>query len=129
VSRPRLHDDKFLAFLRTKPCCVCGKEGETQACHIRIGFRALQKKPDDQRALPMCAKHHTEQHGMNEERFYESHGIEPFWVAHRLYWIEFGGDGGRPRQKRKTVKPRKPKSQRQKIRSRGFPKKERSCRK
>lgn len=118
--RPRLHDDKFLAFLRTRACCVCGKEGETQACHIRIGFLAMQKKPDDRYAVPMCAKHHAEQHSMNEEAFYERHEIEPFWIAHRLYWTEFGGTGGAPRLKRKTVKPRKPKHLRQKIQNRGF---------
>jgi hypothetical protein len=128
MSRPRLYDDKFLAFLRTKPCCICGKEGETQACHVRIGFLALGKKPDDRDAVPMCANHHRLQHSMNETEFWQTVGIAPFVIAERLY-AEFGGDGGRPRVKRKTVKPRKPKSQRQKIRSRGFPKKERSCRK
>lgn len=119
MARPRLHDEKFLAFLRTKPCCVCGKEGETQACHIRIGFLAMQKKPDDRYAVPMCAWHHAEQHGMNEVAFWGAR--DPFAIAERLY-AEHGGDGGRPKAKRKP-KPRKPKHMRQKIQNRGFQRK------
>jgi hypothetical protein len=117
-----MHDDGYLSFLRRMACCICGKEGETQACHIRIGFRALGKKPDDQHALPMCEYHHREQHSMNEERFYAGYDIEPFWIAHRLYWIEYGGTGGAPR-KPKPVKPRKLPGQRAKMpKGRGFQK-------
>lgn len=118
MSRPRLHDDGFLAFLRTKPCCICGRVGETEAAHIRIGFRAMQKKPDDRYALPLCAYHHRNQHRVNESAFWDQHGDDPFDIAARLY-AEFGGDGGKPKAKRKP-KPRKPKHLRQKIASRGF---------
>lgn len=121
VSRPRLHDDGYLAFLRTKPCCLCGTTGDTEACHIRIGFRALGKKPDDRFAVPMCSTHHREQHSMNESEFWASYRRDPFAIATTCYEF-YGGDGGKPR-KRKAVKPRKPKEQRAKIRSRGFPKK------
>lgn len=122
MSRPRLHDDGYLAFLRTKPCCICGRENETEACHIRIGFLALNKKPDDRFAVPMCSMHHRHQHGMNEADFWDDYVfvLAPFEIAAKLY-EEYGGMGGRPR-KRKAIKPRKPKAQRAKIRSRGFPK-------
>lgn len=121
MSRPRLHDEKFLAFLRTKPCCICGRVGETEAAHIRIGFRALGKKPDDKDATPLCAEHHREQHSMNETIFWATAAtlpIDPFLTAERFY-AEFGGTGGKPKAKRKP-KPRKPKHLRQKIASRGF---------
>lgn len=121
MSRPRLHDDGYLAFLRTKPCCICGRENETEACHIRIGFLALNKKPDDRFAVPMCGRHHRLQHSMSEQVFWIAGAQrDPFGIAARLY-EEYGGTGGKPR-KRKAIKPRKPKAQRAKIRSRGFPK-------
>lgn len=119
MSRPRLHDDKYLAFLRTKPCCICGRVGTTEAAHIRIGFRALGKKPDDKHATPLCADHHRWQHATNELLFWGEHRLNPFDIAELLY-AEYGGAGGKPKAKRKP-KPRKPKHLRQKIQSRGFP--------
>ncbi len=123
VSRPRLHDDGFLQYLRKHPCCICrnGRVDGIEAAHIRIGFRALGKKPDDRFATPLCTYHHRLQHNMNEEQFWREYGEDPFAIAERLY-AEYGGTGGKPRVKRKTVKPRKPKEQRAKIRSRGFQK-------
>lgn len=114
MSRPRLFDPGFLAFLRTKPCCICGKVGETEACHIRIGFGAMGKKPDDKDATPMCAEHHRQQHSMNELLFWGHYRLNAFEIAERLY-AEYGGAGGKPRQKRDKIKPRKPKAQRAKI--------------
>ncbi len=121
VSRPRLHDDGYLRFLRTKPCCICGKVGDTEAAHIRIGFRTLGKKPDDRFATPLCRQCHREQHGQNETAFWMRYCGDPWAIAERMY-AEYGGIGGKPRVKRKMVKPRKPKEQRAKIRSRGFQK-------
>lgn len=118
MARPRLHDEGYLSFLRTKPCCICGRVGETEAAHIRIGFRALGKKPDDKDATPLCAEHHRQQHATNELLFWGHHRLNPFEIAALLY-AEFGGDGGKPKAKRKP-KPRKPKHLRQKIASRGF---------
>ena len=79
----------------------------------------MQKKPDDRFAVPLnawCHRGPGQQHD-GEAKFWEARGLDPFAIAERLY-AEYGGDGGHPRQKRKTVKPRKPKDQRQKIRSR-----------
>jgi hypothetical protein len=116
-----LHDVGFLRFLRKKPCCICGREGETEAAHIRIGFRAMAKKPDDRFATPLCGYHHREQHSMGEQYFWEEdHDLDPFAIAARLY-AEYGGTGGKPKKKR-AAKPRKPKSQRAKINSRPFQK-------
>lgn len=125
MSRPRLHDPGFLAFLRTRCCCICanGRVENIEAAHIRIGFLALCKKPDDRYAVPLCSYHHRLQHSMNETGFWALYGEDPFAIAAELY-RRYGGTGGKPRQKRATVKPRKPKHLRQKIRSRGFPKKD-----
>lgn len=122
MSRPRLHDPGFLAFLRTQPCCCgCGRAAPSEAAHVRLGFRALGKKPDDRFAVPLYAWCHRglgQQHD-GEAKFWASRGLDPFEIAARLY-AEYGGTGGAPRLKRKTVKPRKPKHLRQKIQNRGF---------
>jgi len=113
---PRLYDAGFLKFLKQKPCCICGKVGETEAAHIRIGLFAGQMKPHDKYATPLCIWHHRRQHTMNEENFWEEVGFDPFDVAEKLY-AEYDGDGGKPRASRK-VRPRKPKHQRAKIKGR-----------
>lgn len=110
---PRLYDNGFLRFLRSKPCCICWTVGETEAAHIRIGLFAGQMKPHDKHATPLCAWHHCRQHSMNEENFWEEVGLDPFDVAATMY-AEYGGTGGKPRAPRK-LKPRKPKHQRAKI--------------
>jgi len=119
MSRPRLHDSGFLRFLHTKPCCLCGAS-PVEAAHIRIGFRALGKKPDDRYATPLCREHHEEQHGMNEAQFWTLYQRNPFDIAAKLY-AEYGGTGGKPKPKR-APRPRPPKERRAKIPSRPFPK-------
>jgi hypothetical protein len=117
-KEPRLHDPGFLAFLRTKPCCICGKVGETEAAHIRIGLFAKGMKPHDKYATPLCASHHRSQHGMSEEAFWASHERNPFFIAESLY-VEYGGTGGTPRRQQASKK----KSQwgkSRKIQSRSF---------
>lgn len=120
---PRLLDPGYLAFLRTKPCCVCGSHANVEAAHIRIGLTGMARKPDDAKATPLCAWHHREspqaQHNMGEADFWERHDLNPFAIAEKLYG-EYGGTGGKPRAARK-IKPRPPREKRQKIRSRGFP--------
>jgi hypothetical protein len=121
MSRPRLHDDGFLAFLRQKPCCVCGSNERSDPAHIRIGFGAMGKKPDDRFCVPLCRAHHVEQ-GDDEKGFWlnrKGHELAAFEIAAKFY-EEYGGTGGLPRRK-KPVKPRKPKEQRAKITQRKNP--------
>lgn len=114
--QPRLYDRGFLVFIRTKPCCICGAVGATEACHIRIGLFAKGMKPHDKHCTPMCGYHHREQHSMSESQFWEDYDLDPFDIAAKLY-AEYGGDGGAPRKPRTTIKPRLPKEQRTKITS------------
>jgi hypothetical protein len=123
---PRLYDTGFLEFLRRQPCCICGVTRNVEAAHIRIGFLATRMKPHDKHAVPLCAPHHrtgeggvVAQHSMSETEWWGAHRLDPFAIAERLY-AEYGGDGGQPKVKRKTTKPRKPKHLRAKIQSRGF---------
>lgn len=133
--QPRLYDLGFLAFLRRKRCCVCGRDAPSEASHIRMGKPEIGKrstgmaaKPNDRFAVPLCGPDfqtswigcHQQQHTMNEEEFWKcwADNADPFAIAATLY-AEYGGSGGKPRA-RKVVKPRLPREKRAKIKSRGF---------
>lgn len=126
--QPRLHDPGYLAWLRGRPCCVCGRAAPSDACHIRFGSEAygkrnvgLGEKPDDRWAIPMCRECHTKQHSMNEQEFYRERRILPLLLAQKLY-SEYGGDGGKIRHKRKPRVTIVPKGfEPRKIISRPFP--------
>lgn len=124
MSRPRLHDDGYLAWLRLQPCsCGCGRSAPSQAAHVRIGFLALQKKPDDKNAVPLnqwCHLDAPDAQHKNERAFWKRRGVDPFALAAK-YYAEYGGTGGKPRKPRTTIKPRLPKEQRQRIQSRPNP--------
>jgi len=56
-----------------------------EAAHLRVGsindgkpYTGMQEKPSDRWALPLCSKHHREQHSMNELEFWASYNINPF---------------------------------------------------
>ena len=38
----------------------------------------MAEKPSDKWAVPLCNRHHREQHGMNEMDFWKCNGINPF---------------------------------------------------
>ncbi|WP_265440591.1 putative HNHc nuclease [Bradyrhizobium sp. SEMIA] len=85
---PRQRDEKYLAYIRTQPCCICGDNTSTEAAHLRAGsisdgkrYTGMQEKSSDKWALPLCGRHHREQHRMNELEFWASYGINPFELA------------------------------------------------
>lgn len=123
MSRQRLHDDGYLAFLRKQRCCCgCNQAPPSEAAHVRIGFFAMGKKPDDRFAVPLnrwCHRESPDSQHANEKDFWARRNFSPFAIAKRLY-AEYGGDGGHPKVKRTTIKPRLPKEKRAKIQSRGF---------
>jgi len=51
-------NEKYLAFIRTKPCLICGQQAEP--CHVRrLHYGAgTAKKPHDYVAVPGCRTHH-----------------------------------------------------------------------
>lgn len=90
-KEPREKDAKHLDFIRSLPCCVCGDDTTTEAAHIRTASLAhgknatgMQEKSSDKWALPLCGKHHREQHTKNEMAFWKSYGIDPFMTAMKL---------------------------------------------
>jgi hypothetical protein len=67
-------------------CCICG-DSVVEAAHLRTGLlnvkreTGLGEKPSDHWALPLCVRHHREQHTMNELEFWFSYGIDPFALS------------------------------------------------
>lgn len=85
--QPRERDDKHLRFIRSLPCCICGRY-DVEAAHIRTASLAhgknhtgMGEKPSDKWTVPLCVGHHREQHTMNEMTFWKLHGIDPFMLA------------------------------------------------
>lgn len=88
MREPRQHDEDYLDFIRGLPCVLCGDNTSVEAAHIRYGDPVVCKrkagmgeKPDDVWTLPLCGRHHREQHGMNEKYFWEKRGIDPVKVS------------------------------------------------
>lgn len=85
--QPREKDGKYLAWIRTQPCCICGDNTTVEAAHLRASKPGIGKddfgwgRPDDKWCLPLCGNHHREQHRMNEMGFWEKYGIDPFLLA------------------------------------------------
>ena len=53
--------DVYLAFVRSHKCMGVGKcLGDVQACHLEND--GMSRKCDDRYTVPMCVKHHTEDH-------------------------------------------------------------------
>jgi hypothetical protein len=81
-------DDVYLDYIRSQPCCICGEDTTVEAAHLRVGSinddkpdTGMGEKSSDKWALPLCGKHHREQHAMNELEFWASYGINPFKLA------------------------------------------------
>lgn len=85
---PRQRDERHLDYIRSLPCCICGGI-DTEAAHLRVGSTEYNKrstgmaeKPSDHWCLPLCNRHHREQHDAGDElKFWASKGIDPFLLA------------------------------------------------
>src|SRR5581483_4830177 len=86
LRRPRIRDEKHLAFIRTLPCIVSGDPTTTQAAHVRFGDPAYFKtnpgigqKPSDCWTLPLSSRLHVgypeSQHEHAERDWWRSHGF------------------------------------------------------
>jgi hypothetical protein len=88
-------DAAYLIQVRLLPCLKCGMEPCGEAAHVRAqsgahGKRsAMQKRPEDRWALPLCGSCHREdrdaQHKVGELAFWHWLGINPLLVCTRLY--------------------------------------------
>lgn len=103
---PRQKDARHLDFIRSQPCAICGGI-DTEAAHIRTESLAHGKRetgggerPSDKWAVPLCNRHHTEQHSMNEMAFWKKYGIDPFMLAIRLREVAPQRTASRPIERR-----------------------------
>lgn len=90
--QPRIRDERHLQYIRSLPCCICGDDTSTEAAHIRSGSinhgkanTGMAEKPNDSWCVPLCGKHHREQHAFgNELEWWKCHGKDPFLLAMTL---------------------------------------------
>lgn len=77
-----------LAFIRSLPCCRCGKS-PSQAAHVRMGTGGgMGMKPDDRYTVPLCADCHRRQHDVGERAFW---GDDPVHFLAGYLWESAGG--------------------------------------
>jgi hypothetical protein len=86
--QPRIENKAHLQFIRSLPCLICGNDIETEAAHLRMcepraakRYVGKSEKADDVWTLPLCGKHHQQQHKVGERAFWEATGIDPVFVA------------------------------------------------
>ena len=87
--QPRVKDNKHLDYIRSLPCCICGEDTTVEAAHVRTAslehgklYTGKAEKPSDKWAVPLCGRHHREQHDFgNELKWWASKGIDPFLLA------------------------------------------------
>ena len=77
---------RYLAFIRTQPCCVCGSTRGIEASHT--GPHGLGQKSPDSSAIPLCAKHHRtgadSYHRLGPRKFSEKHNLDILAIVRTL---------------------------------------------
>jgi len=54
-KRKLIRDPKYLSWIRTLPCAICGKPAPSEAMHQRcLGGGGMGLKPSDHETLPGC---------------------------------------------------------------------------
>lgn len=76
-KQPRKRDEAALDRTRGEPCLICGDPVTVEAHHPRM-TAGMGEKCDDDKAVPLCGRHHRELHAMGSEReFWLSYGFNP----------------------------------------------------
>lgn len=90
----RERDERHLGFLRSLCCVICGDNTTIEAAHLRSGnldygkrSTGMQEKPSDKWCLPVCGRHHREQHTTREINFWTNYGKDPFALCARLWMV------------------------------------------
>ena len=69
-KQPRLKSKKYINWVKSLPCCVCGTDQEITAHHlIGHGTKGTGIKSDDRLTMPMCFEHHHQLHHYGHMRF------------------------------------------------------------
>lgn len=81
-----VRNPKYLAWIRTQPCLVCGSTRWTEAAHT--GPHGLGQKSPDSSAVPLCARHHRtgndSYHRLGPRNFAERHNLDLAAIVRRL---------------------------------------------
>ena len=95
-----IRDKDHLSFIRSLPCCVCGR-ASCDAAHVRNGTDgAMGRKPSDKWTVPLCITPwpsvydrkkaklgcHATQHWEGEETWWSKHG-DPLPLAEHLWRV------------------------------------------
>ena len=101
IKAKREENPEYLKAIRALPCLACKMDGTEQTSptephHPRTGENggpgASQKAPDDQ-AIPLCRKHHNEQHPgsfsihRNPIEFHLKYGSIAFLLKFAAAWL------------------------------------------
>ncbi len=77
---------KYLAFVRSLPCAVCGSQRHIEAAHT--GPHGMGQKSSDLAAIPLCTNHHRtgpqSYHKLGPQRFAQLHGLDSAALVARL---------------------------------------------
>jgi hypothetical protein len=77
---------RYLAWIRTQPCCVCGSTRRIEASHT--GPHGIGQKSSATSAIPLCAKHHRtgadSYHRLGPRKFSQTHNLDISAVVRRL---------------------------------------------
>ncbi len=79
-------DRRYLAWIRTLPCLVCGTRRAVEAAHT--GPHGLGQKSPDWSVIPLCSQHHRtgsdSYHRLGPRRFSEKHNLDIPAIVRRL---------------------------------------------
>ena len=77
---------RYLAWIRTQPCVVCGTRRGIEASHT--GPHGLGQKSPDTSAIPLCSKHHRtgndSYHKLGPRKFAVVHSLDIPAIVQRL---------------------------------------------
>ena len=77
---------KYLAWIRTQACVVCGARRGVEAAHT--GPHGLGQKAPDTSAIPLCVVHHRtgndSYHRLGPRKFSEKHNLDIPAIVRRL---------------------------------------------
>ena len=79
-------NQRYLAWIRTQPCCVCGSKRAIEASHT--GPHGLGQKSPDSSAIPLCPKHHRtgdgSYHRLGPRKFAQQHKLDIQAIVRKL---------------------------------------------
>ncbi len=77
---------RYLAWIRTQPCVVCGARRGIEASHT--GPRGIGQKSSDLSAIPLCHRHHRSgkdsYHNLGQRQFADVHNLDIPDIVRRL---------------------------------------------